>query len=476
MEEEEKKIMYQNIYQQFFMQSDNFLVQKWSRNKISGKSFSEQDRQEAYHHFYQKVKKDKVANRQTIRRWFGLGGSSIPSREQIFQIAFSLGFSVDETEEYLQYGISDAGFQINDYSECIIMFCLDHSLDWDTCQSMIRSFELYGSRKSLRQTSHTDQLKKEYESRLKQMGTEEFLRWMCENSFWFKGYSLTTLRFFQSLIEETLTFFRGEVVETLLRELKETDFYTWAKEHHIREEDYGEAIRRYVKNVQRRKDPDIPEEKLAEIKRLLVMGYSSRNRITDLLTEIYAPMNFKNCGIDPDLCAAMEKEIGTVNAPYLSELLGMSLHKEKMIQLNRAMAELALLPDEEVCPAWIQKLLPQRKNQTSLSPQATCREVRDYLQRQRSLQGQRIRNIKRSDLLILLQYVCQKKYYEELLDENREYSKIEAKEEFVEAANTIMDACGMRRIDPAYRLDYILLSCFEEEEIFLFAEIFEEVL
>ena len=81
MEEEEKKIMYQNIYQQFFMQSDNFLVQKWSRNKISGKSFSEQDRQEAYHHFYQKVKKDKVANRQTIRRWFGLGGSSIPSRE-----------------------------------------------------------------------------------------------------------------------------------------------------------------------------------------------------------------------------------------------------------------------------------------------------------------------------------------------------------------------------------------------------------
>lgn len=473
MDEEEKKKVYQKIYDRFFMQFDAFLIQRWNEKVANKQLFSEKDRQDAYRRFYHKVKKDKIANRQTIRRWFGLDGCSVPGRNQIFRMAFSLGFSVKETEEYLQYGISDTGFQINDYSECIIMYCLDHSLDWEICQSMTRYFELHGSGEPLRQTTHTDRLKREYEEQLKELDREEFLLWMCKNSSLFKGYSLSTLHLFQTLIDETLAFFRGEIVDTLLWELRDTDFFVWVKENHIREEDYGKEIRRYVKNIQRRKNPGIPEEKLAEIKRLLIMGYSSKNRITDLLAEIYAPLNFRECGLDPDLCATMEKEIGAVNASYLSELLGMSLHKERMIQLNRALTELDILPEDTVCPSWIQKLLPRGGRQIAL-PGAACGEVKSYLQKQRSLQGQRIRNVKRSDLLILLQYVCQKKYYEGLADENQEYSGIAAKKEFVETANTVMDACGMRRIDPAYRIDYILLSCFREDDVLLFAEIFEE--
>ena len=54
------------------------------------------------------------------------------------------------------------------------------------------------------------------------------------------------------------------------------------------------------------------------------------------------------------------------------------------------------------------------------------------------------------------------------------YSGEDARADFVKSANTILESCGMRPIDPAYRLDYILLSCFEEEEVFLFAEIFEK--
>lgn len=467
MEEEERRVIYQKIYQQFFMQSDIFLVQRWSADEGLREPFSEEDRQEAYHNFYRRVKKDKIANRQTIRRWFGLDGCSIPGREQIFRMAFSLGFSAEETEEYLKYGISDTGFQINDYSECIAMYCLDHGLDQDTFRAMTEYFELHSSREeALRQTAHTDQLKKEYEKQLRQMEREEFLLWMCRNCSLFKGYSLTTLGFFQKLVDETLGFFREEVVETLLRELKDTGFYLWAKENHIREEDYGKAIRRYVKNIQRRKNPDISEDKLAEIKSLLVMGYSSRNRISDLLAEIYAPIKLNRCGIDPALCATMEKEIGRVNAPYLSELLGISVHKERMIQMNRAVTELTLLPEEAPCPGWIQELLPQKA--------PTCKEAGKHLKKQYARQEQRIRNVKRSDLLILLQYICQKKYYETLAKENAEYSNEEAKQEFVETADTMLDACGMRRIDPGYRLDYILLSCFEEEEVVLFTEIFEE--
>lgn len=121
MEEEEKRIMYEKIYQQFFMQSDTFLIRKWSGKKDLDIPYLENDREKAYHNFYQKVREDRIANRQTIRRWFGLNGHSIPCREHIFRMAFSLGLSAGETEEYLRYGISEPGFQINDYSECIIM-------------------------------------------------------------------------------------------------------------------------------------------------------------------------------------------------------------------------------------------------------------------------------------------------------------------------------------------------------------------
>ena len=92
--------------------------------------------------FYQKVKRAHVANRQTIRRWFGLGTQdeetlNPPNRKSIYKIAFALGLSMEETEEYLQYGISQAGFQVNDYEEFICMYCLENGMSQEKCQKMI---------------------------------------------------------------------------------------------------------------------------------------------------------------------------------------------------------------------------------------------------------------------------------------------------------------------------------------------------
>jgi len=294
---------------------------------------------------------------------------------------------------------------------------------------------------------------------------------MCKNCGLFKGYSMTTYRVFLSLVNDALSFFRDEVREMLLFELQETDFFYWAKENGIDEDSYGPAIRRYLRNIQRRKDCSISQKKLQEMKRLLVMGYSSKNRICDLLTELYTPMDIKHCGVDDEMSKVLRKEIGAVSAKYVSELLGMSLHKEKMMQVNRAMTELKYLPEAEKCPNWI---LEQFFTEESRVAVQTVSEAEHLLKKSQSQQEQRVRNIQRSDLLILIQYIFQKKYMAKISEDCMNYSGEDAKAEFVDTANVILESCGMRKVDSEYRLDYILLSCFEYDEVFLFAEIFEQ--
>ena len=188
MEEDRKQGMYQEIVRRFFLQLDVFLIHRWSSKKNIKPPYSNEVRQEAYMNFYKKVKKYKIANRQTIRRWFGLDGMTIPGREQIIQIAFALGLSSEEAEEYLRFGISEPGFQVNDYSECIAMYCLDHKLDRDTYVVMVEFYERHSARDiTLQQTAHTDMLRQEY-NRQKELSKEEFLVWMCKNCGLFKGY------------------------------------------------------------------------------------------------------------------------------------------------------------------------------------------------------------------------------------------------------------------------------------------------
>ncbi|MCI5730819.1 MAG: hypothetical protein MR304_04675 [Eubacterium sp.] len=99
MEDERRKLMYQEIFRRFFMQLDVFLIRRWSGIEKCEEPFSMEVRQKAYLNFYKRVKKHKIANRQTIRRWFGLDGRVIPKREQIIHMAFALGLTSEETEE-----------------------------------------------------------------------------------------------------------------------------------------------------------------------------------------------------------------------------------------------------------------------------------------------------------------------------------------------------------------------------------------
>ena len=72
-------------------------------------------------------------------------------------------------------------------------------------------------------TEHTNKLKKAFEQ-VKTFTKEEFTVWMIKNQKLFKGYSMTTYRYFESLIDETVASFRKEAKEMLVVTLQETSF------------------------------------------------------------------------------------------------------------------------------------------------------------------------------------------------------------------------------------------------------------
>ena len=160
MNEEEKKRVFYELMNTYFMQCDRFLIMKWSGQSCSpDEEITQEQRKEAYLRFYKRTGKLKVASRPTIQKWFGIRGHAFPKREQILRLALELGWTPDETREYLQYGISEPDFQVNDYHEMIALYCLQNSLPYGKYLDMTEYFETYSDWDvSIRQTTHTDSL------------------------------------------------------------------------------------------------------------------------------------------------------------------------------------------------------------------------------------------------------------------------------------------------------------------------------
>ena len=74
------KQLYRDITSNYYQEFTSFMTKHWYP-EISGDSeITQEERQGAYQNFYKAIKDARIANRQTIRRWFGLSEQSIPSR------------------------------------------------------------------------------------------------------------------------------------------------------------------------------------------------------------------------------------------------------------------------------------------------------------------------------------------------------------------------------------------------------------
>lgn len=437
------KQLYRDITENFYYRFDEFVTTRWSGRQCE--KVTEEDRNKAYKKFYHMVKHSDVANRQTIRRWFGLDPErSIPSRKQIFKIAFAVGLTPEETEEYLKKGISQPGFQINDYREFIIRYCLEHQKGRDICQRMIVFYEQKAQKKGKwEQESNTKWIREQY-SLVKDFSEEELVVWMCKNQKYFKGYSLTNLQCYRELLQQCLIFLRKDVKEALARVLDEAGFFEWQNEHGNKNINNDQEIERFVKNRLRSKKEYISQEDAREIRKLAAMAYASQERMSDLILEIYSTMP----GRDKHqkkyaLYNALGGELKRVDRKYISELLNMAVLKEKQMILQM---ELAAETDEK-----------QRQKKEN--------ELKKF--------RQRVHLIGRSDLLVLAQYIIYRRLEEYSLLYDKTYNQKEAQEEFREYADGILEMCGMRKIDQNYMLDHVLLECFAKEDMYLFSEVIE---
>lgn len=437
------KQLYRDITENFYHRFDDFITVRWSGQHIAG--IREEERKAAYRKFYQAVKHSDVANRQTIRRWFGLDEeTSLPSRKQIFKIALAVGLSPEETEEYLMQGISQPGFQMSDYREYIIRYCLEHRKGRDICRKMIDFYEQKGQNKGKwEQESNTNWIREQY-TLVKGYSEEEFVVWMCKHQRYFKGYSLTNLQCYRELLQQCMIFLRKDVKEALARALDEAGFFEWQRENGIKNAYNDQEIERFVKNRLRSRKAAISQEEAREIRKLASMAYAPQDRMSDLVLEIYSTMPGRDKHQERYVIYnALGGELKRVDRKYISELLNMAVLKEKQMVMQM---ELAAETDEK----------ERRKKE---------KELKKF--------RQRIHLIGRSDLLVLAQYIIYRRLEEYSLLYDKTYSQMEAQKAFREYADGILEMCGMRKIDRNYLLDHVLLECFAKEEMYLFSEVIE---
>ena len=476
-----------------FSDFGSFMIEKYltetEKKSDSKKAFHQKEREdvqsklreEAYGFLYNKIKNKGVAARVTIKNWFQKGMKNKPKRIQICRLALALQLSKEELEEYFTRGIYEPGLQINDYREALLLYCLEHKLSIPDWQDMLLVFEGQVNKKTvIAQKTHTLLLWKMYHAN-KDKSREEFLLWMCESAEFFKGYSNVTLKCFKQYKSEVLSYIRKDAKERLLTLLEETDFWEERNREDILEEQLEEEVTRYLKNAKRRKKTfSLTPEMVEMIRELNWTAFSSKEKNRDLLAELYASAiefseekRFKGRKIiyrsREDFL--LPNNIYFITEKYLSQLMGIAQQKEKEIRLSQVIGSLHGKKGEEKCPQELLEILTE----VGCEPAGeTVAEVSKELKKILVHQEQRCQLVQRDDLLPLVHYVAQRRYYQRIEGDLEKYRQDEAKSFFESLANAVLTECQMAPLSEEYQLDYLLLACYGKNDMYSMSDLIEE--
>lgn len=470
-----------------FIEFDWFLLEQFlpeaEKKSLDLENISEKERNQmrkrAYLCCYQQFQGKSPVSRNTLRTWFRMGKKGKPKRSQLFAFAFALHMSPEQLEDYFVRGLQEPGIQVNDYREIIYCYGLENKIAYEECQDMMEIFEREVNRETvIAQNTHTEQLWKGYKDHC-HLSKEEFLNWMCQNGSYFKGYSKVALNWFIRLKHEMLEDIRKEAKEQLFHILEEKGFMAWAAENGVNEENYGKEIPRYLRNVSRRKeDFSIPKEAREEIASLNWIVYSSKDKNSDMLAELYssaldygvkgAPVRNRKYRSRKEF--ALPECVYFMTDKYVSQLLGVAQQKEKEIRLSMARSCLLTEERQDACPEWVRSCM---ETYDVWKDTDTVGETLKVLNSALDGQKQRCQQVKRSDLLILIHYVAQKRYQYQLEKTKDEYVQREALTAFTELAEEVLGECNMIDLDEKYQLDYLFLHSFGEEEMYTLSDVIE---
>lgn len=426
-------------------------------------------RREAFLTFRKRTKNAAIASLPTIRRWFGIGGISVPDREQIYQMCFAMGLSAKETQEYLFYGIYEPSFQVNDYQETILVYGLENHKTYEECQEMMEELEKQMDQKlEFIQTCGTQMLLSEFHGH-KHLPWHQFMEWMLEKAPYFKGYSKTTLKYFMKYKKSILGYIKQDAKDELGRLLAETDYENWCKKHPFLPKESRKKIRKYMYAHSGSGHNMLSQDLCESIKELLPIAYSRLDTNTHLLAEIFCsnrnePSEKENMGF---------RTVTKMTGKHLSDLLNIATQKERFFHIQQAWHSLEEVNGEEECPEWIQKMgqeYSRKKHKFENVEQA-----RAWLKEYRSEHKRRCIQIKRSDLLPMVLYVAQRRYLEEIDHDMAKYQRVDALKEFEDLANSTLTACNMCELSEEYQLDVVLRACYQKGEMYSYSELLEMV-
>lgn len=461
---------------------DRFLLEKW---RASEDGDSEKERRAACRRFQKALRDKNVAAPGTIRAWFGLGKKSEPNREKMVQLAFALRLRTKELDEYLQKGLRMPGIQVNDYRELIYYYGLEHEMEMQECDRMILVFEKHMCRAYVPlQETHTVKLWKYYES-WHEKDPVHFLKEMCVHAEMFKGYSKTTLDHFKRLKTELLQDIRHRIRENLTIDLRTLGYPEEISPQTIEASCEKEKIHRFLKNISRHvevKNNPAKQALIQSVRRDCSVVYSGHERNRDLLRELYSPAVSSQSG--KVLFSKKNKRMQTtyglsyMTERHISDLVGISIQKEREIRLAQAIACLSEETAEDICPEWIRKMIEtedagaagQKQEYAAL----TVEQARKLLVKMHQQQRTRCLLIQREDLLPLIMEVARRKYCRQQEKLGEKPDPKEARRYFSTMANTILADCSMAPLDERYALDKLLLESFGGEVVECFADLLED--
>lgn len=453
------------------MRFDFFIIQHMGYEMKGSLEEQEEVRKQAYRSFLHRISKENPASLPTIRRWFGIHGFATPSREQVFRISFALQLDIKETEEYLVQGLHAPSFQINDYSEMIVMYCLENKWDYAKCRKMAQEYEASLTRQQkIFQEFNTQWLFRQFEF-VKHYSEEQFMHWMWEHAGIFKGYSLTVQEYLNKYREQVIEYMRKDVMKRLELLLSETGYEAWRKKRlYAPGEKEGELIKKYIKWDARSKKKKIPEHLSRNIEELTKLAYSKSGLNTKLISELFMlPEASKARGAD-----LPAHTIRIVSGKYLSDLFHIPDWNEIRIHTKQAIQELKRLDQDMTCPKYILDMIAKYSRRGIYVKDVG--EALDWLEEFDSESRRRRLMVKREDLLPMILYVAQQRYLKENRENGGDYCCVDAKKLFVELANATMIACNMATLDENYVYDMILLACYQEEEMYGYEDVLELML
>lgn len=462
MSEDEKNLsreVRKLIQEHHFMEFDSFFIKRMGISDIQ--NISEGARREAYETFCRRIGEPLPASVPTVKKWFGIGGKTVPSREIIYEICIRLNEPVAEAEKYLTQGLREPSFQINDYQETIYLYGLENRLLFQECEEMIETYEREMSEDVIFSHTHsTHELMEQFQLK-KNVPRGDFLNWMLGNASYFKGYSKTALDYLVKYRSLILNQIRADSEICLNALLNETGYRSW-KRMRFRRETEEESIRRYI-YISRK----IPEELRKNILELVQIVYARKEINAVVIREIFSS------GVNNSLRQKLSKSmIFQMTEKRMSDLFGVAVQKERQIRITQAITILKVMPEKEFCPEWV---LDWMKEQLHVKRKIRVREALQILTKYQKEQKRRSLLIQRSDLLPMVLYVVQHHYMEEIEYQFDLYKQEDALQEFQKVANSILAACNMALLDDSYALDAMLFTCFQKEVMYSYAEIVDVI-